>query len=101
MASNAPCLTNERINEVIFEAENKALEELLQNPKWDPTETSLEIPSINDTEQKLFNKVLEVAQRCYRMGKGTYGLAGGARKTKKNNRSSRGQSKKNNRSRRS
>lgn len=89
MASNAPCLTNDRINEVIFEAEQKALEELLQNPKWDPTQTSLEIPSINDTEQKLFNKVLEVAQRCYRMGKGTYGLAGGARKTKKNNRNNR------------
>lgn len=89
MASNAPCLTNDRINEVIFEAEQKALEELLQNPKWDPTQTSLEIPSMNDTEQKLFNKVLEVAQRCYRMGKGTYGLAGGSRKTKKNNRNNR------------
>jgi hypothetical protein len=85
MASNVPCLTNDRINDVIFEAEQKALEELLQNPKWDPTQTSREIVDMTESEEALFKKVQEVVQRSYRMAKGTY--AGGSRKSKKSSRS--------------
>lgn len=84
MASNVPCLTAERIKDVIVEAELKAIEEL-PNPNWDPTKTSSEIVDMTP-EETLFNKVMEVVHRSYKMAQGTY--AGGARKSKKSSRRS-------------
>ena len=97
MSSKSPCLTEGRIKKVVFEAEIEALEGL-HNSGWHPGHHNLRNNAFrpnNELEEVLFKKVQEVTERCFKMGKGTYGnnsgnkSAGGARKSKKSNKSRR------------
>jgi len=76
MASKAPCLTKERIADVVFEAELEALEGLLSRPNWKPGQQNRPnnvFRPDGEVEKFLFNKVQEVTERCYKMGQGRYG----------------------------
>ena len=93
MASNAPCLTAERINEVIFEAEDEALEGLQGSKNWTPGKiirgNNSYMPK-SPLERVLFDKIQEMAQRCYDAGKEQ--KAGGSRKKSRRNKSRRARS---------
>jgi hypothetical protein len=76
MASKAPCLTKERIADIVFEAENEALEGVLSRPNWKPGQQNRPnnvFRPDGEVEKFLFNKVQEVTERCYKMGQGRYG----------------------------
>lgn len=76
MASREPCLTKDRIDKVVFEAENTALEGVLSRPNWKPGQQNQPnnvFRPDGELEKFLFNKVQEVTERCYKMGQGRYG----------------------------
>jgi len=91
MASKLPCLTEDRIKEVVLEAELEALSGI-HRPSWKPgqinTGNNAFHPS-NAVEALLYKKVQEVTQRSFRMGEGTYGQKGGSRKKSKSKRMTR------------
>lgn len=92
MASNAPCLSEERISDVIEHAESEALEGLQGHKNYVPGKiirgNNSFVPK-SPLERVLFDRVQQACEMCYKMAKGTYGLAGGSRKSKKSNRNNR------------
>jgi len=82
MASRVPCLTEDRIKEIVIEAELEALSGM-HSSSWKPGQFNRGNNAFhpNDAiEALLFKKVQEVTVRSFRMGEGTYGEKGGARK---------------------
>lgn len=95
MSSKYSCLTEDRIEEVVFEAEVEALEGL-HNSGWKPGHHNLRNNAFhprNELEEVLFKKVQEVTERCFKMGQGTFGTkpnsTGGAHKSKRSKKSGR------------
>jgi hypothetical protein len=85
MASKVPCLTEDRIKEVVFEAELEALSGI-HSSNWKPGKLNQGNNAFrpnNAVEALLFKKVQEVTERSFRMGEGTYGEKGGSRKKSK------------------
>jgi hypothetical protein len=91
MASRQSCLTEDRIKEVVLEAELEALSGM-RSSKWKPGQINTANNAFrpdNALEAILFTKVQEVTVRSFRMGEGTYGEKGGARKKNKSKRMTR------------
>lgn len=102
MASKVPFLTKDRIAEVVFEAENEALEGVLSRPNWKPGQQNRPnnvFRPDGEVEKFLFNKVQEVTERSFKMGQGRYGNnnanrgnkmnVGGVRKSRRGRRNNR------------
>jgi hypothetical protein len=96
MASREPCLTRDRIDDIVFEAELEALASVQSPPRGKPGQLNIvnNVPIFHpngELETFLFEKVKEVTERSFKMGKGTYGInltrnmKGGSRHRRRSN----------------